>query len=166
GNAASDVDTVIVGAGAAGVAAARRLVEGKARIALVEAGGRFGGRCITDSELLGVPFDLGAHWLHEPDSHPLVRLAPATGLEVYPAPRGLSMRVGPREARAGELESFLSHLVRTRRALHEPARDRTDLADRALSPDLGVWRSTIALMPGPYFCGKPPDLGSAGDLRR
>lgn len=166
GNAASDVDTVIVGAGAAGVAAARRLVEGKARIALVEAGGRFGGRCITDSELLGVPFDLGAHWLHEPDSHPLVRLAPATGLEVYPAPRGLSMRVGPREARAGELESFLSHLVRTRRALHEPARDRTDIADRALSPDLGVWRSTIAFMLGPYFCGKPLDKISAEDLRR
>jgi monoamine oxidase len=165
--AAADVDVAIVGAGAAGIAAARRLVAEKASVAVFEAGDRIGGRCVTDNELFGVPFDLGAHWLYEPDSNPLAVLAPATGLDVYPAPRGLSMRVGPRAARAGELETFLSLLVRTRRAINEAGRGRNDLAAaRALPPDLGQWRSTIAFALGPYLCGKPLDKVSAEDLGR
>jgi monoamine oxidase len=165
--AASDVDVAIVGAGAAGIAAARRLIAGKASVALFEAGKRIGGRCVTDSALFGIPFDLGAHWLFDPNSNPLVSLAPATGLDIYPAPRGLGMRVGPREARAGELETFLSQLVRTRRALGEAARAKTDVpAARALPPDLGSWRSTVAFAVGPYVCGKPLDKVSVRDLAR
>jgi monoamine oxidase len=167
GHAASDVDVAIVGAGAAGIAAARRLIAGKASVALFEAGKRIGGRCVTESALFGVPFDMGAHWLFEPSSNPLVSLAPATGLKIYPAPRGLGMRVGPREARAGELETFLSQLVHAGRALAEAARSKTDVpAARALPPDLGSWRSTVAFALGPYVCGKPLDKVSARDLAR
>jgi monoamine oxidase len=167
GEAASDVDVAIVGAGAAGIAAARRMIAGKARVALFEAGSRIGGRCQTDSTLFGVPFDLGAHWLYEPESNPLVALAPATGLDIYPAPRGIAMRVGPREARAGELETFLSLLVRARRAIDEAGRGKTDLAAaRVLPADLGSWQHTIAFALGPYVCGKPIDKISAADLAK
>lgn len=167
GEAASDVDVAIIGAGAAGIAAARRMIAGKARVALFEAGDRIGGRCFTDSALFGVPFDLGAHWLHDPDSNPLGSLAPATGLDIYPAPRGLAMRVGPREARAGELETFLSLLVRSRRDIGEVARGKTDIAAaRALPSDLGSWQHTVAFALGPYVCGKPLDKVSATDLAR
>jgi len=167
GEAASDVDVAIVGAGAAGIAAARRMIAGKARVALFEAGERIGGRCITDSALFGVPFDLGAHWMHFPDDNPLIKLAPATGLDIYPAPRGLAMRVGPREARAGELETFLSLLVRSRRTIDEAARGTTDMAAaRALPPDLGGWQHTVAFALGPYLCGKPLDKVSAMDLAK
>jgi len=167
GEAASDVDAAIVGAGAAGIAAARRMIAAKARVALFEAGRRIGGRCQTDDALFGVPFDLGAHWLYEPDSNPLVTLASTTGLDVYPAPRGIAMRVGPREARSGELETFLSLLVRTRRAIDEAGRAKADLAAaRALPHDLGSWEHTIAFALGPYLCGKPLDKVSASDLAK
>ena len=45
-----NVDVVIVGAGAAGIAAARRLAAAGKRFALVEAADQVGGRCITDTQ--------------------------------------------------------------------------------------------------------------------
>src|SRR5580704_11030542 len=50
------VDVVIVGAGAAGIAAARRLAAAGGRFALLEATETVGGRCITDTAQYGVPF--------------------------------------------------------------------------------------------------------------
>ncbi len=161
----SDVDLVIVGAGAAGIAAARRARAAKARVALFEASNRIGGRCVTDTALFGVPFDLGAHWMHSPSSNPLAALAPQTGLEVYPAPRGQTVRVGPRNARDAELENFLSLLVRAHRAVNEAGRGKTDMAAAgALPADLGNWQQTIEFALGPYLCGKPLASVSAEDL--
>jgi monoamine oxidase len=162
---AADVDLAIVGAGAAGIAAARRAIAAKASVALFEAGHRVGGRCVTDSALFGVPFDLGAHWLHDPENNPLAAQAAKLGLEVYPAPRGQVLRVGPRPARASELENFLAALLRSRRAIDDAGRGKADVAAaRALPDDLGVWQSTIEFALGPFVCGK--DLGgvAAADL--
>jgi monoamine oxidase len=160
----ADVDLVVVGAGAAGIAAARRARAGKAGVALFEASARIGGRCITDTSLLGVPFDLGAHWLRYPNSNPLVAAAPAAGLEVYPAPRGQDMRVGPRNAREAELENFLTALVRAHRAIDEAGRKADVAATRALPPDLGSWQSTVEFVLGPVACGKDLAQVSAADL--
>src|SRR5215472_9689660 len=77
------VDVVIVGAGAAGIAAARRLSGSGLRVALVEAGAVVGGRCVTDTSTFGVPFDRGAHWLHMPDINPVAKLGAQTGLDLY-----------------------------------------------------------------------------------
>jgi monoamine oxidase len=162
---AADVDVAIVGAGAAGIAAARRALAAKARVALFEAGSRVGGRCVTDTASFGVPFDLGAHWMHDPAGNPLVAQAAKAALEVYPAPRGQTVRVGPRNARVGELENFLAALLRSRRAILEAARGKADVAAaRVLPDDLGVWQPTVEFTLGPFFCGK--DLGgvSAEDL--
>lgn len=163
---AADVDVVIVGAGAAGIAAAARLTEAKRSFRLLEAGDRIGGRCVTDTVSFGVPFDRGAHWIRNPDTNPLVQRT-LGGLDIYNAPRGLSMRVGPRDARDSELESLLAGLVRTRRALDEARSLKTDVpAARLLPRDLGAASDTIAFVTGPLACGK--DLGdvSAIDLAR
>src|SRR5258708_26605234 len=61
------VDVVIVGAGAAGIAAARRLAAAGRRFALLEAAATVGGRCITAAALFGLPVDRGAPWVHMPD---------------------------------------------------------------------------------------------------
>ena len=47
--APGEFDVVIIGAGAAGIAAARRLASTRAKIAVAEASGRLGGRCFTDA---------------------------------------------------------------------------------------------------------------------
>ena len=83
-----EVDCIIVGAGAAGIAAARRLAAAGRSFTLVEATSRIGGRCIVESRSFGVPFDRGAHLIHNPDSNPLTKLAARTGLDIYAAPFG------------------------------------------------------------------------------
>src|SRR5580698_9218676 len=88
------LDVVIVGAGAAGIAAARRIAAAGRRYVLIEANSAVGGRCVTDTAIFGVPFDRGAHWVHMPDINPVAKLSPQTGLDIYPAPPGQRMRIG------------------------------------------------------------------------
>jgi len=160
------VDVVVVGAGAAGIAAARRLMAAGQRIVVLEAADEIGGRCITDSKTFGVPYDRGAHWIYAADTNPLARLGPQTGLDLYPAPPGQRMRIGRRYAREGEMEDFLASLVRANAGIADAAR-RGDIAcAQALPKDLGEWRSTIDFVLGPYGCSKDLSDVSVVDLAR
>src|SRR5436305_10312635 len=102
-----ETDVAIIGAGAAGIAAARKMAAAGRRFALIEASDHAGGRCVTDNRTFGMPFDRGAHWVHLPDLNPVARLAARTGLELYPAPPGQKLRAGKRYAREGEMEDYL-----------------------------------------------------------
>lgn len=165
--AAAEVDVVIVGAGAAGIAAARRVLAAKKTCAVFEASPRIGGRCVTDTKMFGVPFDLGAHWIHAPDTNPLVAAAPKSGIDIYAASRAQTVRVGPRPARDSEMESFLAAQVRARRAIADAVRGKADIpASRALPKDLGDWQSAIEFMFGPYALSKDLANVSAMDLAR
>jgi len=70
----SDIDVIIVGAGAAGIAAARRLIAAGKRCVLLESRPRPGGRAVTDHSL-DAPADLGAAWLHFADANAWTGLA-------------------------------------------------------------------------------------------
>ncbi|MCQ8240229.1 flavin monoamine oxidase family protein [Rhizosaccharibacter radicis] len=84
------IDAAIVGAGAAGLAAAARLRREGHTVAVLEAAPRIGGRARTlhPASLRGVCFDAGATWLHSTDNNPLVRLARAAGDDLLPAHTG------------------------------------------------------------------------------
>jgi len=60
----SDPDVVIIGAGAAGLAAGRVLMAAGAFTVVLEAKIRTGGRAFTDENSVGIAWDRGAHWLH------------------------------------------------------------------------------------------------------
>src|SRR5215831_8726907 len=79
------VDAVIVGAGAAGIAAGRRLAAAGKRFVVLEAAEDIGGRCITDTKTFGVPYDRGAHWIYAADINPLAKLAMQSGFDIYSA---------------------------------------------------------------------------------
>jgi monoamine oxidase len=159
-----DVDIAIVGAGAAGIAAARRIAAVKRRCVLLEAADRIGGRCITDTRTFGVPWDRGAHALHTPDINPIARLARPTGLDVYSAPPGQKVRIGRRNAREGEMEDFLAAVVRATRAIGEAARKNDIASVQALPKELFDWRQTVEFMLGPYNCSKDLNEVSAADF--
>jgi monoamine oxidase len=78
---ASEYDVAIIGAGAAGVAAARRLFEAGCSALLIEASDRVGGRAWTTA-VAGMPLDLGCGWLHSADRNPMVALAEADGFTI------------------------------------------------------------------------------------
>jgi phytoene dehydrogenase-like protein len=158
----SDVDVAIIGAGAAGIAAARRVAAANRRFTLVEASDRVGGRCITDTRSLSMPFDRGAHWIYAPDINPVAQLATRSGVEIYGAPPGQKVRVGRRNARESEMEDFLSALVRARRAIEEASRRGDGACGQALPKDLGEWQRTIEFVLGPSAYGK--DLGEISTI--
>ncbi|HEX3835523.1 MAG TPA: FAD-dependent oxidoreductase [Steroidobacteraceae bacterium] len=72
------VDVAVVGGGAAGIAAARRLTELRRSVLLIEALPQLGGRART-AILQGLPLDLGCGWLHSARRNVLVTLAEAQG---------------------------------------------------------------------------------------
>ena len=77
----ADVDVAIVGAGAAGVGAARRLCMSGRSILIVEASDRVGGRARTVG-VDNLPLDLGCGWLHSAERNPWVAIAEGGGLAV------------------------------------------------------------------------------------
>lgn len=159
-----EADIVIIGAGAAGIAAARKIVAAGRKVIVIEASGQIGGRCVTDTATFDVPFDRGARWLHNPDSNVLTKLARGTGIELSPASSGQKIRIGRRYARAGETEDFLATLVRANRAIDEAAR-RGDISCAAAIPrDLGDWTGSIDFTLGASATGK--DLKDLSALDR
>jgi predicted NAD/FAD-dependent oxidoreductase len=66
-------DVLVIGAGLAGLAAARRLAAGDRAVTVLEARAHAGGRVAVDTTL-GIPLPLGAAWLHGEIGHPLASL--------------------------------------------------------------------------------------------
>src|SRR5882724_13281229 len=149
-----EADIVVIGAGAAGIAAARRIMAANRKVIVVEAASQIGGRCQTDSSTFDVPFDRGARWMHNPETNPMIKLARAAGLDVYAAPLGQKIRIGRRNARAGETEEFLAALVRANRAIDDASR-RLDVSCASVLPkDLGDWAGTAEFVLGANAAGK------------
>lgn len=73
-----DFDVIVIGAGIAGLAAARKLVELDYSVVVLEAADRIGGRIWTDRSL-GAVFEVGAGWIHKPEGNPISALADAAG---------------------------------------------------------------------------------------
>jgi monoamine oxidase len=166
-SASGETDVAIVGAGAAGIAAARKIAAAGRRFALIEASDHVGGRCVTESRTFGVPYDRGAHWVHMPDINPVAKLSSRTGLEVYAAPPGQKLRMTKRNAREGEMEDYLAAIVRTNRAIQDAARGKTDVScAQTLPKDLGDWRAAVEFVLGPFGCGKNLEDISAMDFAR
>src|ERR1700760_1127097 len=75
----SEYDLVIIGAGAAGIAAAHAARDAGIRAIVVEAQDRGGGRAFTRFESFSRPFDRGCQWLPSADVNPLTPLAERLG---------------------------------------------------------------------------------------
>lgn len=76
-----DLDTIVVGAGVAGLTAARLLAREGRRVVIVEARSRIGGRVHTERSR-GSATDLGASWIHGIDDNPLFEAVQAFGMPV------------------------------------------------------------------------------------
>ena len=70
---------IVIGAGMAGIMAARTLQDAGGNVTILEARDRIGGRTHTDHSL-GTSVDLGAAWIHGPNGNPLTPLAKQLGI--------------------------------------------------------------------------------------
>ncbi len=157
-------DVLVVGAGAAGIAAARTLVAEGLSVAVLEARDRVGGRAVTVS-LRGHPVDLGAHWLHAGPINPLVALGHARGERLHRAPQEIHTWVGGRPALPRETRASGNAFAQADRAMTGRAgrgsEDRP--AASALPAALGPWRKRVAQVHG-LVSGRPLEEISLDDF--
>ena len=129
---AADVDVVIIGAGAAGLGAARNLMRRGRTFKLLEGGDRIGGRAYTDITTFGVPFDQGCTFQHIAARNPWVQYARANGFDIGKMPRDDLSRVnvGDREARSGEYDAMSSRYDANKNAIGYAGRKGWDVSAR------------------------------------
>src|SRR5262249_60090103 len=82
----SEAEVVIVGGGAAGIAAGRRLHDAGIDCLVVEARSRLGGRAFTLRDGPDYSIDLGCGWLHSADRNPWTTIAVAQGRTIGKTP--------------------------------------------------------------------------------
>jgi monoamine oxidase len=73
------VDVIIVGAGMAGLTAARTLRHGGKTVRVLEAQDRIGGRGQVDTTSFKIPVDLGGAWIHDAKTNPLTPMIVGMG---------------------------------------------------------------------------------------
>jgi monoamine oxidase len=157
----TDVDVVIVGGGAAGIGAARRLARSNYSALLFEAGSRLGGRAWT-LDVPGLHLDLGCGWFHSAERNAWIGIAEAEGIPVdrTPAQWGNQYRdLGfPKAEQLKARGAFGAWMDRLERA--PPA---SDCAGDALDPT-SEWNDYIRTIVGFISGGRPEQLSIADYL--
>ena len=72
---------LVIGAGIAGLGAARQLVAAGHEVVVLEGRDRIGGRIWTSERWVGAPMDLGASWIHGIEDNPITALADQFGVK-------------------------------------------------------------------------------------
>jgi monoamine oxidase len=139
----SQVDVAVIGAGAAGIAAARRLAAARnVSVIVLEARERAGGRAWTVAGDVG-PMDLGCEWLHSADRNVLAPLAAELGFSINRRRPDWTTRL----SRSGETPEAKEDWIRTREAhywaIRRAAQRPEDApASSVLSPG-GRWNALL-----------------------
>lgn len=139
----AEVDIAVIGAGAAGIGAARRLVAaGTRRVLVLEARKRVGGRVHTVAPA-GFALDRGAEWLHSADRNPLSPIAQQLGFSVQRRPPEWTSRL----SRSGETAAAAADWLATREAQAQARRKAaSEVEDRSLAtllPPNGRWNQLL-----------------------
>ncbi|MEU3194674.1 NAD(P)/FAD-dependent oxidoreductase [Streptomyces sp. NPDC006992] len=147
-------DVVVVGAGLAGLAAARRLRAGGVEVVVLEAGGEVGGRIRTDA-VDGFLLDRGLQLLNT--GYPqLARQVDLERLRLHALPRALRIRTGGRWARLSDPRQQMNAVPGLLRAPIGPLSAKAALAAHA---------AAAAYLPARVLLRRP-DLPSAASWQR
>jgi monoamine oxidase len=155
-----DCDVAIVGAGAAGIAAARALSAAGRSVLLLEASDRVGGRAWT-IELDGMALDMGCGWLHSAERNPLVEVGRAAGFAIHRGDTAWRQQWRDLGIAPGEQASAMAAWA----ALHARLESDPPASDRAADalPPGGEWNAFCQSMSG-YMNGAPLDRLSIADF--
>lgn len=159
----AEPDVVVIGAGAAGMAAARQLMQAGLSVTVIEADKRIGGRVHTNTSIFGVPYDIGAHWLHIKHLNPFVAYGQQNGFDLYEAPANEMLYVGQREATDREYAAYDSAYDKAIQAISRAGRKGRDVSAASVVPAGGKWDDLAHLLIGPWEMGKDFDRFSTAD---
>lgn len=157
-------DVVVIGAGAAGIGACRKLATEGLSFVLLEAKDRIGGRAFTDATRFDIPFDHGCSWLHQSNRNPLTPFAKQAGFTLL-AHDGEEEQVyvGDRRATDPELTIYGENWDAMKRELTRLGAGRKDVAPEASIPTDNPWMGLSKAWMGPLSFGADFDAFSALD---
>jgi monoamine oxidase len=160
----ADVDVVIVGAGAAGLGAAKVCRANGLTFKVLEAMSRIGGRAFTSSEHFGIPFDIGCAWLHGADRNPFFPEAEAAGWTMQYHDMALDhLYFGRRKAEEAEIEE----MNRADETLAAALKSYKGVDDRlGAVAGKGHGMRAVATYAGPMDFGQDIDEISIEDFKR
>ena len=163
---AAEPDVIIVGAGVAGLAAARSLMAANKAVLVVEARDRIGGRTVTDSTALGFPVDLGAQWIEAGRSNPAMAILREMGVAPVPDRQEQAIYAGGAQIPQEEYARFGKIAVEASRKLAAALKTAPDIAvDRVLVAQDPLERLAYATV-GPLESGVELGELSARDFLR
>ena len=137
-------DVVVVGAGAAGLAAAKTLLDAGLTVKIIEASERIGGRAWTETETFRVPYDHGCHWLHNADRNPWLEYGRSNGFSLYEDPGEEFLYANGQRLPTSELYEMYEALYAFDQRVSRAAAAGVDApASDYLDPD-DPWAMTIA----------------------
>jgi monoamine oxidase len=139
-NAAKGMRIGVIGAGAAGIAAAGELHRAGHFVTILEARDRVGGRVWTYSGL-GAPIEMGAGEIHGASNNPLTALAGQLGLETVPTRRDL-FQFFDRDGRGVSRQSALESLAQFQKLLSD-----TSIFARKAQQDLTLAQALKVVRP-------------------
>jgi monoamine oxidase len=159
----TEVDVAVVGAGAAGLAAAKALQAMGRSVMVVEALGRIGGRAFTRDTDFGLPFDIGCAWIHAADRNPFFTEAHRLGWDMVHHHMGLNhLYFGTQKATPEELAAVEAAAEELQRRID--AHEGEDASLNALLCDCHMLRATSTFA-GPMDFGKDTDEISIADFK-
>ena len=160
----SDLPVVVVGAGAAGIAAARLLREAGRAVRVLEARDRPGGRAWTIRQD-GLALDMGCGWLHSADCNPLVGLAEILNLEVDRSPSPWSRKPLNTDLSSSDRRAFARASNAFYRRLEDAALAGPDRPAADFLPRQPRWRALLSAI-STYYNGVEPERVSIIDFHR
>ncbi|MGZ9080773.1 MAG: flavin monoamine oxidase family protein [Rhodoplanes sp.] len=161
----SDTEVVIVGGGAAGIAAARRLKDAQVDCLILEARPRLGGRAWTNSDDPTSPIDLGCGWLHSADRNPWREIAEGHGYAIDRTPPPWTRYSSTIGFPLSEQNSFFEALRKFHERLDTLSEGQRDVAAAVFLAPLGRWNDLIDAV-STYVSGAELDRVSSRDLNR
>jgi len=159
-------DVVVIGAGIAGLAAARLLLERGLRVLLLEARERVGGRAWTDVDRFGMPADFGAFSLRSADINPLVPLLRAMRVQPQTDEGDFWLYEPGREAGGEDYDGLGADIDRLEDALNDARAARQDRALAGLVQLDSRWADSARALAGPLHVGVDFPQVSAVDTPR
>ncbi len=153
--ASNNPDVVIIGAGIAGITAAKDLEKAGISFIVVEARDRIGGRAYTETSTFGVPYDHGCAWVHSADKNPLTKLIKRAGYETLDEGKSQPwMYYGGEEISDTEYQRAEAAIERLeKRVDNYDVEDYDDKSARALSKPKNKWDDLAHLIMGEYEAG-------------
>lgn len=150
-DAAASPDVVVIGAGIAGLQAARALRASGRSVTVIEAMDRIGGRAYTETAIMGAPYDHGCSWINDGPNNPFVGMARREGVDLLNhSEAGEAYFVGDTRATPAQIAAYDRGYGTVTTALNTAGRAGRDVPAASVLPkdarDTGATQSWIGPM--------------------